>query len=245
MFSFSVECQMKECLCTVQVRFTVFFPEGGVGLVPKRGCLLFTLAYYDGGMILTGKNRRTLRKTCPSATLSTTNLTCIDPGANPGLRGEKPATNDLSHGMALSWQFLEGISLSRQPRKLRRINWVWIVFKEILSTGSNWYKCRPFSCLCSIRDPLSGSYVWRYVTRKPLQSAGESSRWMTLHLPTDVLSRGVPNRRRPLFHAGILRISAFLIRILEFPGSSAVLWTRCRGYSRHLSLYITFSAGVI
>jgi hypothetical protein len=23
-----------------------FFPEGGVGLVPKRGCLLFTLAYY-------------------------------------------------------------------------------------------------------------------------------------------------------------------------------------------------------
>jgi hypothetical protein len=55
----------------------------------------------DGGMILTGENRRTRRKTCPSATLSTTNPTCIDPGANPGLRGERPATNDLSHGTAL------------------------------------------------------------------------------------------------------------------------------------------------
>jgi hypothetical protein len=32
--------------------------------------------------------------------LSTTNLTWIDQGANPGLRGERPATNDLSHGTA-------------------------------------------------------------------------------------------------------------------------------------------------
>jgi hypothetical protein len=54
----------------------------------------------DGGMILTGENRRTRRKTCPSATLSTINPTQIDPGANPGLRGERPATSDLSHGTA-------------------------------------------------------------------------------------------------------------------------------------------------
>ena len=40
-------------------------------------------------------------KTCPSATLSTTNPTSPDPGSNPGLRGEKPATNRLSHGRAL------------------------------------------------------------------------------------------------------------------------------------------------
>jgi hypothetical protein len=40
-------------------------------------------------------------KTCPSATLSTTNPTWIDPVANPGLRGERPATNDLSRGTAL------------------------------------------------------------------------------------------------------------------------------------------------
>jgi hypothetical protein len=47
---------------------------------------------------LTGENRRTGRKSCPSATLPTTNLTWIDPGTNPGLRGQRPATNDLSHG---------------------------------------------------------------------------------------------------------------------------------------------------
>jgi hypothetical protein len=55
----------------------------------------------DGGMILTGENRRTQRKTCPSATSSTTNPTWTDPGANPGLRGERPATNDLNHDTAL------------------------------------------------------------------------------------------------------------------------------------------------
>jgi hypothetical protein len=93
-----------------------FFPEGGVGLVPKRGCLL-TLAYYAlprwyefgerrWNYILTGKNRRTRRKTCPSATLSTTNLTGIDSGANPGLRGERPATNNLSHGTAQLFDLL-------------------------------------------------------------------------------------------------------------------------------------------
>jgi hypothetical protein len=46
------------------------------------------------------ENRRTRRKTYPSATLSTTNPTWLDPGANPGRRGERPATNDLSHGTA-------------------------------------------------------------------------------------------------------------------------------------------------
>jgi hypothetical protein len=44
-------------------------------------------------------------KTCPSATLSTTNLTWPDPGANPGRRGGKPATNRLSYGAATLWVF--------------------------------------------------------------------------------------------------------------------------------------------
>jgi hypothetical protein len=52
-------------------------------------------------MKLTEENRSTREKTCPSATLSTTNPTWIDPGSNPGLRGERPATNRLSHGTAL------------------------------------------------------------------------------------------------------------------------------------------------
>jgi hypothetical protein len=39
-------------------------------------------------------------KTYPSAALSTTNPTCC-PGANPGRRGGKPATNRLSYGTAM------------------------------------------------------------------------------------------------------------------------------------------------
>jgi hypothetical protein len=51
-------------------------------------------------IILTGENRRTRRKTCTSATLSTTNPTWTDPGPNPGSRGNRPATYRLSHGTA-------------------------------------------------------------------------------------------------------------------------------------------------
>jgi hypothetical protein len=51
-------------------------------------------------MILTGVNRRTLRKTCPSATLSTTNPTWTDMGAKPGLRGENLVTYRLNYGKA-------------------------------------------------------------------------------------------------------------------------------------------------
>jgi hypothetical protein len=40
-------------------------------------------------------------KTCPSATVSTTNPTWPDPESNPGRRGGKPATNRLSYGAAL------------------------------------------------------------------------------------------------------------------------------------------------
>jgi hypothetical protein len=66
----------------------------------------------DGGMILTGENRRTRRKTCPSATLSI-NPTWIDLGANLGLRGERPATNDLSHATALNVDLLTQLALHK------------------------------------------------------------------------------------------------------------------------------------
>jgi hypothetical protein len=52
-------------------------------------------------MKLTGESPSTRGKTCPSATLSTTNPTWTESGSNPGLRGERPATNHLSHGTAL------------------------------------------------------------------------------------------------------------------------------------------------
>jgi hypothetical protein len=56
-------------------------------------------------MKLTGENRSTRGKTCPSATLSTT---WTHLGSNPGLRDERPANNRLSHGTALSEALLLG-----------------------------------------------------------------------------------------------------------------------------------------
>jgi hypothetical protein len=50
-------------------------------------------------------------KTCPSATLSITNPTWLDPGLNPGRRGGKPATNRLSNGAASIGHMLLGLSI--------------------------------------------------------------------------------------------------------------------------------------
>jgi hypothetical protein len=47
-----------------------------------------------------GKPKNSGGKTCPSATLSTTNPTWTDPGSNPGLRGGRLVANRLSHGTA-------------------------------------------------------------------------------------------------------------------------------------------------
>jgi hypothetical protein len=66
------------------------------------------ICWNPGGMILTAKNRRTRAKTCPSDTLSTINATWTD----PGLRGERPATDRLSHGTALQHMLLFPSGLS-------------------------------------------------------------------------------------------------------------------------------------
>jgi hypothetical protein len=48
--------------------------------------------------ILAGENTCTRRKTSPSSTLTTRNLTWTDLGSTPVLRGERPAADCLSHG---------------------------------------------------------------------------------------------------------------------------------------------------
>jgi hypothetical protein len=100
----------------------------------------------NGGMILTGENRRSRRKTCPSATLSTTNPTWLDPRANPGLRGERPATNDQSHGTTQVEAITTGWSLvQRSPTDfLNKITKppVWGVqgpYKDSSDDDVNWY----------------------------------------------------------------------------------------------------------
>jgi len=54
-----------------------------------------------GEMKPTGQNRNAGRETCLSATLSTTELSRTGLRSNKRLRGERPATNRLSQGMAL------------------------------------------------------------------------------------------------------------------------------------------------
>jgi hypothetical protein len=67
----------------------------------------FSFQRSTGGIILTGENQSTRRKTCHSATLSTTNPIWTEPGSNPGLRGERPATSHylrlLVHGIQWPW----------------------------------------------------------------------------------------------------------------------------------------------
>jgi hypothetical protein len=76
-------------------------------------------------MKLTRENRSTRGKTCPSATLSTTNPTWIDPGSKPGLRGGRPAANRLNHGTAYRPVSLKSIFIS--PSHLR------VCFQSLIS----------------------------------------------------------------------------------------------------------------
>jgi hypothetical protein len=59
---------------------------------------------------MTGENRNTWGKTCPSATLSTTNPTLTDPGST--------ATNRLSHGTARGIALLF-LNLDHRSEKLK------------------------------------------------------------------------------------------------------------------------------
>jgi hypothetical protein len=70
----------------------------------------------SGGLILTGENQRTLRKTCPSATLSNTNPL----GANLGLCGEKLATDCLSYDTACGLCYLPYITHLESFRDFER-----------------------------------------------------------------------------------------------------------------------------
>jgi hypothetical protein len=55
-----------------------------------------------GGMNIVQGKPKYSEKIWLSATFSTTNPTSLDPVLNPGHRGEKPATNRLIYGAAIS-----------------------------------------------------------------------------------------------------------------------------------------------
>jgi hypothetical protein len=80
-----------------------------------------------------GKTEKLGRKTCPSATLSTTNPTWTYSGANPVLRGERPATNHLSHGTAR--QFLLTFMKVRKPYVMTSVRIAGCLQKSTHETG--------------------------------------------------------------------------------------------------------------
>jgi hypothetical protein len=72
-------------------------------------------------MKLTEENRSAKGKTCPSATLPTTNPTWSDPGLNQILRGERSATNRLSHGTAYTGVSYHAILSERVVMKCKGV----------------------------------------------------------------------------------------------------------------------------
>jgi hypothetical protein len=77
-------------------------------------------------------------KTCPSATLSTTNPTWADPGLNPGRHGGKPATNRLSYGAAT----LEPVTKQRS----RNCSEFSVKRDCLICTFSHWSSFPAISC---------------------------------------------------------------------------------------------------
>jgi hypothetical protein len=73
---------------------------GGVGTHDPSKRSAADRRLYIARPLGSSENRNNRRKTCLSAILSTINPTWADRGSNPGLRGERPATNRLSHGTA-------------------------------------------------------------------------------------------------------------------------------------------------
>jgi hypothetical protein len=90
-------------------------------LVPSVLLLIVVLrgrwVWNISGRKLTGRTRSNGRKTCPSAVLSTPNLTWTGSGPNLSLRSDRPATNSLSHGTTL------------------RLNLIYILYKDSVCTA--------------------------------------------------------------------------------------------------------------
>jgi hypothetical protein len=79
------------CDCRTFIPFMLVGRNRVSELRPLTGLLFIRHMASHGGIILTGENRRTRRKTGPTTTLPTTKPTWTDTAPNPGLRGERPA----------------------------------------------------------------------------------------------------------------------------------------------------------
>jgi hypothetical protein len=95
-------------------------------------------------------------KTCPGATLSTTNPTWPDPGSNLGRRGGKPATNRFSYGAAQGYVILPVDNLKEEKNS---------VVNEISGMGS-------LVCVKNRLQQFSNADTTIYVTKDVYDTHG-------------------------------------------------------------------------
>jgi hypothetical protein len=119
----------------------------------------------------------------PSATLSTTNPTWIDPGVNLGLRGERPATNRLSHGTAQT-ELLKGANstpkalFGMKHGHINAADKIILVFviekhKDVLPITRERIRKKALETITSVKIPqqdckASNGWAVRFVCRKRL-----------------------------------------------------------------------------
>jgi hypothetical protein len=113
-----------------------------------------------GGRTFGRGNRSTLKKTCPSTTLSSTNPTWPDPGLNPGRRGGKPATNRLSYGAACAIitqiiHFCEIVDYLNQ----HSLQWS---FKRWKKKVCAWSTCSSMDLVNSWTHNIISIYFWQF-----------------------------------------------------------------------------------
>jgi hypothetical protein len=117
------------------------------------------------------------RRTCPSTTLNTTNPTWTEPGANPVLRGRRPATRLPSHGAAFEMhtQLLVRNSNRKYHSGVRRIV-RWLQRVSLLQCeGVHWFgiestgQLRNVLTTCDYQSLKSGICSMTYLYCEQLQ----------------------------------------------------------------------------
>jgi hypothetical protein len=95
-------------------------------------------------------------KTCPSATLSTTNPTWTDSGSNPVLCGERPVTNRLSHSTAHFTPYCHRVFLFKSITKC-----FWLCSSRVgIFLRQTYFRCKKLTCMLHQK---SVHVNWRYM----------------------------------------------------------------------------------
>jgi hypothetical protein len=84
------------------------------------------------------KIRSTRRETCPFATLSTANSTWTEPGANQGLRSERPSTKRLRHGAIIKGCIASLTRLSWFCSQMNLVKQFYILHDVLKTVHSNY-----------------------------------------------------------------------------------------------------------